>query len=84
MVPVAVPASMLRGGIASNSMAFSQTPTEGPIAASIVLGTIYIYLLYFFNAGKDQNMWKYVEIVWGSMPTEKRLEIGEMVQRELK
>ena len=30
MVPVAVPASMLRGGIASNSMAFSQTPTEGP------------------------------------------------------
>lgn len=84
MVPVAVPASMLRGGIASNSMAFSQTPTEGPIAASIVLGTIYIYLLYFFNAGKDQNMWKYVEIVWGSMPTEKHLEIGERVQRELK
>lgn len=43
----------------------------------------YIYLLYFFNAGKDQNMWKYVEIVWGSMPTEKDLEIGKRVQREL-
>ena len=52
MVPVAVPASMLRGGIASNSMAFSQTPTEGPIADSIVLGTIYLLTILFLRTPK--------------------------------